>query len=256
MQIKAEKKKADQAAKKQAGVEDLKAQEVARKVREVEQKAAFEQAKAEALAKGETFLEAEPVTEGAETSSQEEIQGAVGRMMQGNLVRYSTERVHGFARAEITGLLDVKLREQFASPIAIVLPGRVIEEWGDEGSGVAIHSAFESPDNHAQMVQFLRQQGQVTTAHAVLIVVRKSLISYPRVWENKDAKWEFGADKDGYLVQLETCDKKDRLMWFFEIGIGGALTEHEIDFDGFRCCQTLLRDVAELPQECWLAPPQ
>ena len=175
-------------------------------------------------------------------------------MMQGNLVRYSTERVHRFARTEIEGLCDVKLREQFAAPLAIVLPGRVIEEWGDEGSGVAIHSAFESPDTHSQVIGFLRQQGMITTAHAVLIVVRKSLIAYPRVWENKDAVWAFG-DKDGYLVQLETCDKQDRRLWFFEIGLGGRLTEHEIDFEAFRCCQTLLRDVAELPQECWVAPP-
>ena len=258
LQIRAEKKKADALAKKSAEAEANKAREAAdkeaRAKAEVEHMAAYKKAKAEAEAKGEVFLEQEPVSEGGESSSKEELEGAMGRMMQGNLVRYSTQRVHAFAKAEIDGLKDPKLRHQFAAPIAIVLPGRKDDEWGDEGSGVAIHSAFENPENHNQCVTFLRQNGVVTIAHAILVIVRKSLMGYPTVWNNKDAKWDFG-DKDGYFVQLETCDKSDRKMWFFEIGIGGVLTEHEISFDGFRVCQTLLRDVAELPQECWVAPP-
>lgn len=99
-------------------------------------------------------------------------------------------------------------------------------------------------------------------------------------------------DKDGYLVQLETCDKKDRKMWFMEVfccccwvysllvgvmvvhghgsvwpcvrvvlgvscyavpsrgsvqvGLGGVLTQHDIDADQFRIMGTLLREVGEL----------
>ena len=45
------------------------------------------------------------------------------------------------------------------------------------------------------------------------------------------------------FVQLESCDKADRRLWFMELGNGGVLTQHEIELDKFKICQTLLRDL-------------
>ena len=38
-----------------------------------------------------------------------------------------------------------------------------------------------------------------------------------------------------------------------QVGIGGNLTQHAIDYETYRVCQTLLRDVSELPQPSSLA---
>lgn len=234
--VRAKKKAAEKKAKAEAEKLRLMKEESLRREQ-------FEEAQRKAEEAGETFLASEPVAENEGTSSVKELYEAKCRMMKGILKPYSSQRVNAFTKAEVTGLLDPALRHQFAAPIAIVLPGRVQEDWGDEGSGVAIHSAFDTPDNHKEVIAFLRQHAVQTEAHAILLVVRKSLIAYPRVWISKE--WPFG-DKDGYFVQLETCDKKDRKLWFMEVGVGGVLTEHEIDFEKFRVCQTLLRDVAEL----------
>ena len=110
---------------------------------------------------------------------------------------------------------------------------------------MAINSAFDSPDTHSQVVTFMRRHAIETDAHAILVIVRKGLVAFPRVWAGK-TEWPFG-DKDGYFVQLEACNKEDRQLWFMEVGIGGALTQHSIDFEAFKIVGTLLRDVAELP---------
>lgn len=137
--------------------------------------------------------------ESAECSSAKEVYEATCRMMEGTIKPYTSERVHAFARVEIKGLLDPKLRDQFAAPMAIVLPGRVQDEWGDEGSGVAIHrqaellfgfclqifsnlvlrcfwvsfflllrSAFDSPDTHSDVQTFLRRHAIGASATLLL----------------------------------------------------------------------------------------
>merc|ERR1711939_322845 len=209
---------------------------------EAAKKAAVEAARVKAETENRPFLEKEPEADANATSSTREVMEAKARMFSGTLVGYDSSRVMAFARAEMQGLCDPKLRAQYAAPLAIVLPGRVIDGWGDEGSGISIHSAFDSPDAHSQCVAFLRQHSVETGAHAVLLIVRKSLVAYPRVWDEGKGKetWPF-EDSDGYMVQLEGCDKRDRRVWFMQLGIGGALTEHELDVDTFRVCQTLLR---------------
>jgi len=211
----------------------------------------LEEAKSKAAESGEVFLDSEPQAEST-TSTPQEIYNAKVRMLAGSMKRYTTDRVNAFAKAEMDGLKDPKLREQYAAPLAIFLPGRVVDDWGDEeGSGVAIHSAYDSPDTHSQVVAYMRSHAVETEAHAIILMVRKSLMAYPRVWAGK-AGWDFG-DKDGYFVQLETCCKADCRMWFMEVGIGGNLTQHAIDYETYRVCQTLLRDVSELPQPSSLA---
>lgn len=236
-QKRAKKKAADKKAKEQAAKAKAEADALARAQK-------LQEARDQAAAKGETFLESEPEAQPSESTAKEMYE-ATCRMRQGNMQGYDSARIQAFARSEIQGLLDPAMREQYAAAIAVFLPGRAIEGWGDEGSGVAINSAFDSPDTHSQVVTFMRRHAIETDAHAILVIVRKGLVSFPRVWAGK-TEWAFG-DKDGYFVQLETCNKEDRQLWFMEVGIGGALTQHSIDFEAFKMVGTLLRDVADLP---------
>merc|ERR1711959_845282 len=211
-------KAAEQAKRKK----EKKLEEKKRAEEEAAKKAAVEAARVKAETENRPFLEKEPEADANATSSTREVMEAKARMFSGTLVGYDSSRVMAFARAEMQGLCDPKLREQYAAPLAIFLPGRVIDGWGDEGSGVSIHSAFESPTTHGECLGFLRQHGWETTSHACMVVVRKKLISFPRVWDGGKAAWDHG-DADGYFVQLETCDKNDRRMFFMEVLPGGQL---------------------------------
>merc|ERR1712100_937239 len=82
--------------------------------------------------------------------SAKQLHASANRMRHdGEKADYSAERIERFFQAEIEGLRDPENADQYKAPLAIVLPGAITEEWGDEGCGIAINSAFESPDNHS-----------------------------------------------------------------------------------------------------------
>ena len=56
-----------------------------------------------------------------------------------------------------------------------------------EGKGIALSRAFDDMAQARVATSFLRQMVSETQAHAVLLLVPKASIQYPKVWEGEDA---------------------------------------------------------------------
>lgn len=170
-----------------------------------------------------------PEEEIAKLSSEEEVLKAKNRLMEGEQVPYSNERVGKFAEAELEALRDVANRSQYVHPIAIFLPGTEKDGWGHEGSGVGMRGAFDTVKTYKRMPDFLREWAAKTMAHAVLIVVPKSQVAYPLIWKN-DTQWPGAEGADGFICQLETPESKERRAWFVELSEDGkTTTPHDLN---------------------------
>ena len=84
--------------------------------------------------------------------------------------------------------------------------------------------AFDDMGQQGVAISFLRKIVAETQAHAVVLIVPKKSIRYPKTWETEEAadKWpqteglQSAADCDGWFVQLETQQAQDTAMWFLE----------------------------------------
>ena len=73
-----------------------------------------------------------------------------------------------------------------------------------------------------QAIPFLRKMVGQTAAHAVLLVVPKAAVKYPRVWEADDAESRWPADAagctareaEGWYIQLDAKQPQDSNLWF------------------------------------------
>lgn len=170
---------------------------------------------------------------------------SVGAGKDGETVRYSADRVTRFVDAQLHKLAeaqrDAEDADQYARPVAIILPGKDVRQDGGpklvstdggltyheegvsdiEGQGVAMTGAFESMAQQRTAIPFLRQIVEQTAAHAVLLLVPKTAIQYPKVWEEDDAaeRWPSGEgapsmDTDGWYIQLDAKQPQDSKLWF------------------------------------------
>lgn len=177
-----------------------------------------------------------------EPSTTQQVQQAVQHMQEGDLVEYSMERVGRFMATEIANLCKPDQASSYSHPIAVFLPGRQKEDWGDEGQGVSMRNAFDSPDTYKNCLPFLRDYAEKTAAHAVLMIAHKSQIYYPQVWNHKDKKWPHG-DSAGYFVQLDTRRTADSRVWFIKVE-GDTYTRHELDSHYYSFIQKILKGEA------------
>jgi|EP01046_Picozoa_sp_COSAG06_P006593 tetratricopeptide (TPR) repeat protein len=170
---------------------------------------------------------------------------AVGAAADGETLRYSADRVTRFLDAQLHKLAEAQRdpedAEQYSRPVAIILPGRDVQQEGGpklvstdggltyheegtsdiEGQGVAMTGAFESMAQQRTAIPFLRQMVEQTAAHAVVLLVPKAAVQYPKVWEEEDAaeRWPSGEgvpsiETDGWYIQLDAKQPQDSNLWF------------------------------------------
>eukprot|EP00658_Telonema_sp_P-2_P044772 TRINITY_DN3267_c0_g1_i1.p1 TRINITY_DN3267_c0_g1~~TRINITY_DN3267_c0_g1_i1.p1 ORF type:complete len:357 (+),score=109.12 TRINITY_DN3267_c0_g1_i1:76-1146(+) len=215
--------------------------EASLKEREEEEAEKKRRLKEETQAKAEAALEAEKqrIAESSMNTAKQLHQSASRMRSGGSATEYDSQRILRFAQVELEGLRDPENAEQYASPLAIILPGAVNTEWGDEGCGVAMNAAFESPDNHSEAQAFLRQHAASCRAHAVLMIVPKDKIAFPRVW-TKGGKTE-PEGTGGFFVQLQTLEAADRCMWWMAKNESGSWVQEVLDYEEWQIMGTLLR---------------
>jgi len=141
-------------------------------------------------------------------------------LKEGDPIPYDSERVQRFAQAELASIVDASKAEEYKNPLAIVLPGVAKEEWGDEGQGIGILGSFDTAKQHANTRKWVQTYAQESQSHAILLVVPKQKLLYPK----KLNGWDCAAN-GGYYVQLEAKESKDRRMWFC---VAGEITEVDI----------------------------
>ncbi|KAF5837564.1 hypothetical protein DUNSADRAFT_4199 [Dunaliella salina] len=137
---------------------------------------------------------------------------------------------------EFLGVLRDDIEEGTVIPTVHFLPGRKLKSSEEAEAHVRIAGAFESPDTLASLTDFLRQKGGQLQAQAVLAVVPKSDIAFPRVWDKP--KWP-GGEKQGIFAQLETPTL--RKLWFIPTQGKKAETALAADFDRFSLLPRLLK---------------
>jgi tetratricopeptide (TPR) repeat protein len=141
-------------------------------------------------------------------------------------LRYSSERVQRFCEAQIRQLCDAQSHptdhESYKVPVAAILPAAGNDPTDIQAQGISLAESFNGMDRHVTMLPFLRDMGRKLAAHAILLIVPKSVIQYPQVWVGDDAEARWPADcpaeADGWFVQLETKIERevDSKMWFIE----------------------------------------
>jgi len=86
-----------------------------------------------------------------------------------------------------------------------------------------------------QAIPFLRKMVGQTAAHAVLLVVPKAAVKYPRVWEADDAESRWPADAagctareaEGWYIQLDAKQPQDSGLWW----LGAAVASKSCEAD-------------------------
>jgi hypothetical protein len=91
-----------------------------------------------------------------------------------------------------------------------------------------MRGSFDSRKTYSMVPSFLAQYMQATRAHAVLVIVPKSQVVHPQLWENPTTKaaWDQFGSGDGFVCQVEAHDRKDRQFWFVDASTG---ERHELD---------------------------
>eukprot|EP00656_Telonema_subtile_P001631 TRINITY_DN10712_c0_g1_i3.p1 TRINITY_DN10712_c0_g1~~TRINITY_DN10712_c0_g1_i3.p1 ORF type:complete len:439 (-),score=138.29 TRINITY_DN10712_c0_g1_i3:194-1510(-) len=155
--------------------------------------------------------------------SDEDYKKTKEEIQNGEELPYESERVHRFAAHELQSVCDLAKAADYEQPVAIVLPG-VANGWGDEGQGINLLGAFESAKQQANTAKWVQTYAGETNSHAVLIVVPKSKLSFPKKLEG----WAC-AKSGGLYVQLEAKEPADRRMWFVT---DGAAIEVDVNDNG------------------------
>ena len=170
---------------------------------------------------------------------------SVGAAADGDIMRYTADRVTRFVDAQMHKLAEAQRdpedADQYTRPIAIILPGKEAKQEGGpklvstdggltyheegssdiEGQGVAMTGAFDSMAQQKTAIPFLRQMVGTTAAHAVLLIIPKAAVQYPKVWDEEGADERWPKDEgvppmetDGWYIQVDAKLPQDNKMWF------------------------------------------
>jgi len=169
-------------------------------------------------------------------SSSEDYESFRESLQKQETVPYSEQAVREFTKKILQNVKTRVLVGIAPRPMAHFMLGFKDEKGSSPASGmVSLDKAFESPETHASCVEFLRKYQTDMSAHAGVVVVPKSAIAFPQVWNVGGKKWR-RANSEGVFVQLEA--RHDRGVWFIPFvrnpdGRIKAGDEESLDVDSF-----------------------
>eukprot|EP00658_Telonema_sp_P-2_P076879 TRINITY_DN6828_c0_g1_i2.p1 TRINITY_DN6828_c0_g1~~TRINITY_DN6828_c0_g1_i2.p1 ORF type:complete len:425 (+),score=128.98 TRINITY_DN6828_c0_g1_i2:121-1395(+) len=153
-------------------------------------------------------------------ASEEDYQKTMVQLKEGDPIPYDAARVQRFAGHELKNICDAAKADSYSQPVAIVLPGVMKAEWGDEGQGVNLLGAFDTAKQQSNTGKWIQNYATETGSHAVMLVVPKSKLLYPKKLDG----WAC-ATSGGHYVQMEAKEPVDRRMWFIA---NGEVTEVDV----------------------------
>eukprot|EP00884_Botryococcus_braunii_P016906 jgi/Botrbrau1/389/Bobra.110_2s0044.1 len=153
--------------------------------------------------------QAKAVTVTGTATSVSAYQKAKEEMVRGSVIELTEERALAFGEQLLQSVAaEVASGKTSIIPCVHFLQGQRGEDGSDQYGEVSIKEAFVTPETLQQCVEFLRQYGEDTHAHAACVIVAKQDISYPQVWKRKGFVKHIG---NAIFVQLDSV--KARRLW-------------------------------------------
>eukprot|EP01028_Stygiella_incarcerata_P005487 TRINITY_DN2310_c1_g1_i1.p1 TRINITY_DN2310_c1_g1~~TRINITY_DN2310_c1_g1_i1.p1 ORF type:complete len:343 (-),score=119.12 TRINITY_DN2310_c1_g1_i1:87-1115(-) len=183
---------------------------------------------AKELKKAEPSIEDKPASVSPLVASTGEEYEEIAQQMREkeDVVKYDEVKCSKFELEILRRMRLVAESTPASTPVegnAFIMLGVEKDDSGDCMEGrVRLEGACDSPSTHGDATRFLRQYGLDAKAHAIAIVMQKSRIAYPRVWESATKKqWPFKKDEevDGLFFHFES--RKEKRITFVPFLING-----------------------------------